>query len=101
MDLSAPVLPRFNLAPQARGLARCATVSGHVVSLQTVEPFLASADQAQPGAHRVVASGGSYATSPRSLQEAVGPRRCVARKRWSGNIGGCLRGAAFSPILGS
>ncbi len=56
VDLSALVFARLHLAAPAGGLARRAALSGDVVSLQALQPFLASVDQAPSGACGVAAA---------------------------------------------
>src|SRR5260370_42393478 len=43
VDVPAPLLTRFDLAAQARGLARGCSVSGDVVPVQALQPVLAIA----------------------------------------------------------
>src|SRR2546421_10939680 len=57
VDLRAALLPRFDLATSARGLARGCTVFGDVVSIQAFQQVLALAHQASLGARRVATSG--------------------------------------------
>ena len=52
LDVSAPLLTRFDLAAPARGLARRCSVSGDVVPVQALQPVLAIAHQAPSGACR-------------------------------------------------
>ena len=71
LDLSAAVLPRFDLAPPARGLAGGPPLSRHVVPLQAFQPLLAPADQARSGAPGLEAAGRDDAVAARALPETA------------------------------
>src|SRR6266853_1972303 len=91
MDLSASLLSPVNLAAASSRLVRSAPLSRDVLSVQTVQPVLAPADQTRPRARRVVATGGAYSPATRSLSSAlsaIGSNVCDGRLgRVSGSLG--------------
>ena len=72
LDLPAAVLACLDLAPAAGAVAGRAALPRHVVSLQAVEPLLASAHQARPGEPGVEASGRDDALAARDVSQATG-----------------------------
>src|SRR5258708_2279356 len=82
LDLPASLLSPVNLAPASSRSIRGAPLSRDVLSVQTVQPVLASADQTRSRAHRVVATGGAHSPAACSLSSAlsaIGSNVCDGR----------------------
>jgi len=60
MDVSAAVSAHRSIwRRRPERLAGCGSLPGDVIPLQAIQPFLASADQARPGAYGMAAAGGT------------------------------------------
>src|SRR5690606_31706833 len=70
--LPAPVLPRLDLAPAARGPAGGAPLPGHVLPLQAQQPALAPADPGPPDPRGVAPAGGGHPPPAPGLPRAAG-----------------------------
>src|SRR5262249_20093882 len=92
--LPAALLPRFDLAATARGLARGPPLPGHVVPVQAVEPPLAPVDPAPAHCARLATRGGGDPTPPPAIPTPPGgagrPGRDLAGRR--GGLGRRLSG---------
>src|SRR5882762_6824822 len=71
LDLPASLLSPVNLAAASSRYVRSAPLSRDVLSVQTVQPVLAPADQTRPRARRVVATGGAHSSATCSLSSAL------------------------------
>ncbi len=91
VDLPAAVLARVDLAAAARGLARGSAVPGDVVPVQAIEPLLALADPASPGARGVAAACGSDAAPAPAIPAGAGAGGNDGRGAGQRGDGGSVR----------
>lgn len=78
---------RIHLESQANRLAKCAAVSGDVLSVQALESVLASTNSSSANVVRLAPACRNHATTAHRISSAVGSRQSAGS--WSG---GCVRG---------